>query len=119
MGWITRQDRYFPAALPGDGCMDMLITPGGQGPLQTIQGLIKVGRDRDFDFDTVGYKKVKAYRVIPRDQKTGFVSIDGESVPFEPFQVEVHQTLARVLSKSSLFAFQGPTGWDKGAESKP
>jgi sphingosine kinase len=48
----------------------------------------------------VDYTKVSAYRIIPKNQKDGYISIDGERVPFEGFQVEVHRGLGTVLSKS-------------------
>lgn len=51
------------------------------------------------------YRKVEAFRLVPREQPTGYLSIDGESVPFGPFQVEVHRGLGTVLSKSG-YAFE-------------
>lgn len=44
----------------------------------------------------------------------GYISIDGEKVPFEPFQVEVHRGLGTVLSRSGCFyETPGPTGWEE------
>jgi sphingosine kinase len=61
----------------------------------------------------VTYRKVSAYRIIPRDQPKGVISIDGEGIPFEPFQLEVHRGLGRVLTKNGRFEGPGPRGWEK------
>jgi sphingosine kinase len=43
----------------------------------------------------------------------GYISIDGEKYPFEPFQVEVHQGLGTVLSRNvRTYEGPGPTGWE-------
>lgn len=51
----------------------------------------------------VWYRKVHAFRFIPRNQEDGYISIDGERVPFVPFQAEVHRGLGTVLSKNGHF----------------
>lgn len=44
----------------------------------------------------------------------GFISIDGEKVPFEPFQVEVHHALGTTLSRTGvLYETPGPRGWER------
>lgn len=48
------------------------------------------------------YYRCSAYRLTPLGPK-GYISIDGESVPHEPFEVEVHQGLARCLSLGGRF----------------
>lgn len=50
----------------------------------------------------VHYYRCSAYRLTPLAPK-GYISIDGESVPHEPFQVEVHQGLARCLALGGRF----------------
>ena len=43
----------------------------------------------------------------------GYISVDGEKVAFEPFQVEVHRALGTVLSRSgAVYETDGPAGWD-------
>ena len=51
----------------------------------------------------IKYVKAHAYRVKPLKPK-GNLSIDGESFPFEEFQVEVHQGLGRFLSMYGQYA---------------
>jgi sphingosine kinase len=46
----------------------------------------------------------------------GYISVDGEKMPFEPFQVEVHQGLGTVLSRSGyMYEADGPAGWPDAA----
>ncbi|RVX66405.1 hypothetical protein B0A52_09635 [Exophiala mesophila] len=43
----------------------------------------------------------------------GFFSVDGEKLPFEPFQLECHKGLGTVLSRHcGLYQADGPAGWD-------
>ncbi|KAK6369559.1 sphinganine kinase lcb4 [Exophiala oligosperma] len=43
----------------------------------------------------------------------GYFSVDGEKLPFQPFQVEVHKGLATVLSKNvGMYECMGPRGWE-------
>lgn len=50
------------------------------------------------------------------DLDGGFISVDGEKIPFEPFQVEVHRGLGTVLSRSGYaYEADGPAGWDAAA----
>lgn len=49
-----------------------------------------------------------------KDQRDGgYISVDGEKLPFEPFQIEVHRGLGTTLSKSGYkYESPGPTGWE-------
>jgi sphingosine kinase len=50
----------------------------------------------------------------------GYIAVDGEKMPFEPFQVEVHPGLGTVLSKSGgVYESPGPTGWETAGTSSP
>jgi sphingosine kinase len=55
----------------------------------------------------VDYQKVSAYRIIPKGQEDGYISIDGERVPFEGFQVEVHRGLGTTLGRSGRGLCEG------------
>merc|ERR1711964_919699 len=62
-----------------------------------------------FDMPGVWYRKILGYRIIPKNQEDGSISIDGERVPFQPFQAEVHKGLGTVLSKSGhMYEAPGP-----------
>lgn len=112
---------FFPGALPADGCMDLVRINGDMPTFKATKTLLAVESGKFFDMPQVRYQKIEAYRIIPRDQEDGYISIDGEKVPFQPFQAEIHQGLARVLSKvPGKFQAKGPTNWDaQPAQSAP
>lgn len=44
----------------------------------------------------------------------GYFSVDGEKMPFEPFQVEIHRGLGTVLSRRvGAYEAIGPKGWEE------
>ncbi|KAI8941441.1 hypothetical protein NX059_002663 [Plenodomus lindquistii] len=101
LSYMSPDANFFPAALPSDGCLDLVRIRGDIARHTAIQTLLSVENNTFFDLPHVDYQKVAAYRIIPhkRDGKEGYISIDGERVPFEGFQVEVHKGLGTVLSK--------------------
>lgn len=108
LAYMSPDANFFPAALPSDGCID-LVRIRGDGPRHKgIKTLLAVSEHKFFDLPNVDYQKVSGFRIIPKNQKTGYISIDGEKVPFEPFQAEVHKGLGTVLSKSGhMFEAKG------------
>ena len=47
------------------------------------------------------------------NREGGYFSVDGEKLPFEPFQIEVHKGLGTVLSKRvGVYEAIGPRGWE-------
>ncbi|RAL61648.1 hypothetical protein DID88_002717 [Monilinia fructigena] len=101
MSWMGADVDYFPAALPNDGCMDMVtIDYSNLSRLQALQLLPAVESGKFFGLPYVKYRKVEAYRITPKNQSDGYISIDGERVPFAPFQAEVHRGLGTVISIS-------------------
>ena len=103
---------FFSAAQMNDGLMDMVYIDGNVSVLESVKILLSVGSNTFFDHPLVSYRKVSAYRVIPR-ATDGYISIDGERVPFEPFQAEIHRGLGTVLSKRGAYEAPGPRDWDK------
>lgn len=113
MPYMAPNAKFFNAARPSDGCMDLITVNGNLSPITAAKTLMAVETDKFFDNPNVTYKKISAYRITPRDQKSGYISIDGEMVPFEPFQAEIHQGLGRVISKKGVYEATGPTDWEK------
>lgn len=108
LSYMSPDANFFPAALPSDGCLDLVRIKGTLSRAKSIATLLAVEQDKFFDLPHVDYQKISAYRIIPKHQKDGYISVDGERVPFEPFQVEVHRELATVLSKSGhIFEAKG------------
>lgn len=100
MAYMAADANFFQAALPNDGFMDLICINGDVGRVKSVQMMLNVEKGKLFDMPGVWYRKILGYRIIPKNQKDGYISIDGERVPFQPFQAEVHKGLGTVLSKS-------------------
>ena len=111
MAYMAPDANFFPGALPSDGCMDLFTMDGNVRSTRATKTLLAIESGKFFDMPDVTYRKISAYRMAPRGQNHGYISIDGERVPFEPFQAEIHQGLGRVLSKKGKFEAEGPLGW--------
>lgn len=98
--WMSPDANFFPATLPSDGCLDLVRIRGDIRRHTAVNTLLSVAKNAFFDLNHVDYQKVSAYRIIPKEQKDGYISIDGEKVPFAPFQAEVHRGLGTALSKN-------------------
>jgi sphingosine kinase len=132
MAYMAPDTNFFSAALANDGLMDLITVNGDMSPLKAIQLQLSVESGHFFDSPLVSYRKVSAYRIIPRNQEpngnisiiprnqesNGNISIDGERIPFEPFQAEIHQGLGLTLSKRGVFEAPGPRNWDHVTNSK-
>lgn len=101
---------FFPASVPADGLWDLILVDGDLPTIKGAKTLLATESDKFFDLPQVTYKKISAYRLIPRTTDA-CISIDGERVPYEPFQVEVHKGLGRVISQNGKFEAKGPRGW--------
>lgn len=93
--------------------MDLITADGDVSPFKSIGLQLSVESGRFFDSPLVTYRKVSAYRIIPRNQETGYISIDGEAISFGPFQAEIHPGLGLTLSKNGVFEAPGPLDWEE------
>lgn len=116
MAYMATDTNFFPAALASDGLMDLVMLDGKLPAMHQIKLLLAVEKGAHFDQPVVEYTKVRAYRVLPR-QTEGYLSIDGERLPFGAFQAEVHRGLATVISKKGDakggYESPGPSGWER------
>ncbi|PFH55746.1 hypothetical protein XA68_17694 [Ophiocordyceps unilateralis] len=112
MAYMAPDVNFFSAAIASDGCMDLVLINGDLWPVTALKTLMSVESGKFFDSPHVSYKKISAYRVIPRHQDDGYISIDGERTAFAPFQAEVHRALGRVISKRGRFEASGPANWE-------
>lgn len=108
---------FHNAALISDGLMDV-YTIGGAVPAGRVPGLLAASFGNGFiDHDLVKYYKVAAFRIVPKyatgEGEVGFISVDGEAVPFGPLQAEVHQGLGMIITKRGVLEAPGPRDWDK------
>ncbi|KAL9029244.1 MAG: hypothetical protein Q9196_002497 [Gyalolechia fulgens] len=116
MAFMAPDANFFPATLPNDGCMDLVTVDGDISRTAAVKCLLAIGPGKFFDLPQVNYRKISGYRIIPKNQKDGYISVDGERMPFEPFQAEVHRGLGTVLSKSG-HVYEAPGVISKGRES--
>ncbi|KAG7660366.1 LCB4 [[Candida] subhashii] len=91
MPYISNDAQFFPAALPNDGTMDMVITDTKTSFMETTSILLSVEKGTHVHNKNVKHAKILGYRLIPRvkDSKKHYISVDGEEFPFEPLQVEI------------------------------
>ncbi|KAH1424356.1 hypothetical protein KXX32_006908 [Aspergillus fumigatus] len=108
MAIMSADTNFFPASLPNDGLIDVVTIDGTISRLTSLKMMTEIPEGGFFDMPDVRIRKASAYRLTPRE-KEGYISVDGERIPFEPFQVEVHRGLGTVLSKSGhLYEAEGP-----------
>ena len=100
MNYMAADAPFFPAAVPNDGYLDLITIDGTIRRTTAIKLLLSVDKGTFLDMPEVLYRKISGYRIIPKGQESGYISIDGERFPFAPFQAEVHHGLGTVLSKS-------------------
>ncbi|TDZ71981.1 Sphingoid long chain base kinase 4 [Colletotrichum trifolii] len=108
MAYMAADTNFFAAACPDDGLMDLVTLDGDTAVGSQLGMMMSLETGGLFDNPLVSYRKISGYRITPRNQKDGYISIDGERVPFEPFQVEVHQGLGKVISKRGRYEVDGP-----------
>lgn len=91
MPYVSAGAQFFPAALPDDGHMDMVITDTNASISNIISIMLSVEKGTHVDDEKLIHAKVKSYRLIPRLKSTEnhYISVDGESFPVEALQVEV------------------------------
>lgn len=101
MPYVSADTQFFPAALPNDGAMDLVITTTNSSVMSLAKILTLLDTGTHVDHDEVLHAKVKAYRLVPRipksDKTKHYLSIDGEDFPFEPFQTEVFPSVLTIL----------------------
>ncbi|CAB4376169.1 unnamed protein product [Rhizophagus irregularis] len=103
--WLSRSQIVFPCALPSDGLLDLMIVNWDKiSKLKVANILASFEQGAHINMKEVKYYKVAALRLTPKNKDTGYISIDGEKVPFKPFQVEVHPKLINVLNIDGKYA---------------
>lgn len=124
MCYMSPDTPFFLASLPSDSLLDLVSVPGDISRFTALRMLTEVENGKMMNFPDVSYKKVRAYRILPRmapppraggkgkgrlrgwlggegkDRKEGLIAVDGERIGFEGFQAEVVGGLGRCLSRS-------------------
>lgn len=99
MALMAADANFFPSALPNDGYMDLVMIRGDIPRSTAFNMMIAANNGTLTEMPEVSVKKISGYRLIPEGDE-GYISVDGERIPFTPFQAEVHRGLGTVLSKS-------------------
>lgn len=91
MPYITNDAQFFPATLPNDGAMDMILTDTNASIIESMSLLLSVEKGKHIDHDMINYSKILGYRLVPKlaNNSDHYLSVDGEEFPFEPLQVEI------------------------------
>ncbi|KAF8798056.1 hypothetical protein BYT27DRAFT_6917060 [Phlegmacium glaucopus] len=100
--YVGRDFMAFPVSLPDDGLIDVM-TMSRSSRSDILLAMDGAPEGQGFWNPKVHYVKAHAYRVKPL-KKDGCVSVDGESFPFEEFQVDVEKGLATFLSPYGHYA---------------
>jgi len=100
---VTADAKFFPAALPCEGLIDAVNIDANIGRVAAIKLLAAAADGSHYDMECVKYHKVLGYRLMPHG-KSGYISIDGEGVPFEPYQAEAHRGLGRTLTRNGTYS---------------
>ncbi|ODQ80008.1 hypothetical protein BABINDRAFT_161655 [Babjeviella inositovora NRRL Y-12698] len=103
MPYVADGVQFFPAALPDDGTIDIVVTDARDPFTKTAAYLTRVGSGGHFDFSEVHYAKAEAFRLTPR-LRDSVISVDGENFPFQALQVEVLKGVCKTLLKDGEFA---------------
>lgn len=103
MPYVARSFMAFPYASPRDGVLDVLLHNQDSTVMDKL-ATVQLGETGDHVFEkSVHYFKAEALRVTPHNvdhANTHYLSIDGEMLPYGPFQVEVAPLCIRLLSLS-------------------
>ncbi|SCW01521.1 LAFE_0E01508g1_1 [Lachancea fermentati] len=102
MPYIAADTKFFPAALPSDGTFDLVITDARTPITRMAPILLSLDKGSHVLQPEVLHSKIVAFKLIPR-VKNSVISVDGESFPLEPLQVEIMPRLCKTLSYNGSY----------------
>ncbi|CCF59294.1 hypothetical protein KAFR_0G02620 [Kazachstania africana CBS 2517] len=104
MPYISNNVNFFPAALPNDGTMDLVVTNTTTPVSRMTSILLSLDKGTHLSQTEVLYSKIVAYKIVPKSPNNKNVfSIDGERFNYEPLQVEIIPGLVKTLLKDGRF----------------
>lgn len=107
MPWVSDGALMFPGVISNDGTFDVLMFDvAGANIVNTLNFYTSIEKGEHVHVDPALYSKVVAYRLVPKKDH-GYLSIDGESFPHVPFQVEIVPSCACLLSPTGSYAYTG------------
>ncbi|KAH3903287.1 uncharacterized protein SCDLUD_000912 [Saccharomycodes ludwigii] len=96
MPYIAADTKFFPASLPNDGAMDLVLTDARTPVSRIAPILLSLDKGTHVLQPEVVHSKVVAYRLVPHVKKS-VISVDGENFPYEPIQVEILPKVCKVM----------------------
>ncbi|CZR66724.1 related to sphingoid long chain base kinase 4 [Phialocephala subalpina] len=102
LAYMSADTKYFPPALHNGGLMDLVLIDGNIRRRASFKLFDALKDETLFDLPVVKYHKISAYRWIPRNQDSGYISVDGESIQFEPYRAEIHKGLGTVHENDQI-----------------
>lgn len=97
MPYIAATTNFFPAALPADGAIDLVVFDSRSKFASTANALLSLEKGTHVWDDCVEHMKVEAFRLEPKSTTPCYISVDGERFPYETFQVEVLKGVLRTI----------------------
>lgn len=97
VAWISDTTKIAPYCHINDGTLDLILVRDCKR-LDMLSAMTKIEKGEHMDEKFLEFHKIKALRLEPIG-KGSFISADGEKLNYLPFEVEVHQGLARVMCK--------------------
>jgi sphingosine kinase len=88
MPYISNDTQFFPAALPNDATMDLVISDTNSSVWETTKTLLCIDKGLHVHKDKIIHAKIKSYRLVPKlhNPKGHHISVDGESFPVDTMQ---------------------------------
>ncbi|ODV80201.1 uncharacterized protein CANTADRAFT_5863 [Suhomyces tanzawaensis NRRL Y-17324] len=103
--YVSHEVQFFPAALPDDKAMDMILVDTGSTILEHLAVLTNTKEGKHALQDKIHHQKISSYRLVPKskDPENHYLSVDGESFPFQTYQVELIPRALTILLPEGTF----------------
>lgn len=105
MPYMSSSACFFPTASPANGHIDVMHIQADLPFFSALNTVAAVDTAKHFESPYCFYAKCDAFRLVP-DGKSGYISVDGERVPFAPLQGEIHHALGRIITKNGQYYSQ-------------
>lgn len=102
MPYVASNTKFFPAALPADGTIDMIVMKSNLPISKMAPILLSIDSGGHVLDPEVIHSKILAYKLVPKI-KDSLIAVDGERYPIEPLQVEVMPRLCKTLLRNGKY----------------
>eukprot|EP00744_Colponema_vietnamica_P009329 GILI01013276.1.p1 GENE.GILI01013276.1~~GILI01013276.1.p1 ORF type:complete len:251 (+),score=58.90 GILI01013276.1:83-835(+) len=99
MPWMSSDAFVAPEAQFNDGCHDVVIVTSPVSKVELSEIMLGLDNGTHIQHPKVRCVKARAWRLEPV-QSTGYLCIDGESVPLGPMQCQVMPGLANIMCRT-------------------